>query len=156
MSALKDEVRDGTRWITVEHAHWISTHVQLRDQGCSTLEYLTAVHNSANEFIVVSQLSGASSCIVRTLIEDARIDSVSTVFATAAFHERETKQMFGITFTGLTNDLLAFEGVDERALRKDFALKDRLAVEWPGAVEPDANARRRTSLPPGVFAEWQE
>lgn len=156
MNELKSEVRDGITWITVAPIDWVDTHAELRDQGFTTLEYITAVHNSGDEFIVVSHLSGTGECIVRTVITDARIDSLSEMFAIAEFHEQETRQMFGITFDGLNADELAFEGVASGALRKDFALTNRLSVEWPGAVEPDVNARRRSSLPPGVFAEWQQ
>lgn len=156
MNALKSEDRDGITWITVAPIDWVATHAELRDQGFVTLEYITAVHNIGDEFIVVSHLAGAGERIVRTVITDARIDSLSQMFAIAQFHERETRQMFGITFDGLNTDELVFQGVAPRALRKDFALTDRLAANWPGAVEPDVNARRRPSLPPGVFAEWQQ
>lgn len=138
---------------TVDVQDWVTVHTQLRDSGYA-LDYLTAVHNHDDEFIIVTHLTGTDERIVRTVITDARIDSLSEVFSTAEFHERETRQMFGITFVGLNNQSLAFEGVVEGALRKDFALTERMAVDWPGAVEPDANARRRPSLPPGVFAEW--
>lgn len=156
MNEFKSEARDGITWITVSPMDWIEIHGQLRDEGFTTLEYLTAVHNSGDEFIVVSHLSGDGERIVRTVITDVRIDSLSQMFVIAEFHERETHQMFGITFEGLNNDAPAFAGVAQRALRKDFALNDRLAVSWPGAVELDVNARRRPSLPPGVFAEWTQ
>ena len=155
MSALVDQMRDGVRWITVEPQDWASMHNELRSAGSTTLNYVTAVHNSGDEFIVVSHLTGSTECIVRTVITDARIDSLTELFLIAGFHERETSQMFDITFDGLKDNSLAFEGVTQGALRKDFALTDRMAVAWPGAVEPDANARRRPSLPPGVFEAWQ-
>lgn len=139
---------------TVDAMDWVAVHSQLRDAGYA-LDYLTAVHNHGEEFIVVTHLTGTDERNVRTVITDARIASLSEMFSTAQFHERETRQMFGITFAGLNNEALAFEGVVEGALRKDFALTDRMNVDWPGAVEPDANARRRPSLPPGVFAEWK-
>lgn len=154
MNILNEQNRDGIRWITVEPQEWVSIHAQLRNEGCTTFEYLTAVHNSGEEFIVVSHLNGSTECVVRTVIADARIASLSEFFTVAGFHERETAQMFGITFVELADTSPAFEGVVSGALRKDFALTDRMAVEWPGAVEPDANARRRPSLPPGVFEQW--
>ena len=156
MNAVKSEERDGITWITVAPHDWVATHVELRDSGFATLEYITAVHNAGDEFIVVSHLSGDGERIVRTVISEARIDSLSEMFPIAEFHERETQQMFGIEFIGLSSEAPAFEGVAKFALRKDFALTDRLAVEWPGAVEPDVIARRRPSLPPGVFAEWNK
>lgn len=155
MNVLSEQIRDDVRWITVAVNDWVSTHVELCNHSSIQFDYLTAVHNSGDEFIVVSHLTGDGECIVRTVITEARIDSLSELFAVANFHERETAQMFGITFVGLKDDEPAFEGVTQGALRKDFALTDRMAVQWPGAVEPDVNARRRPSLPPGVFEEWQ-
>ena len=154
MNALAEQIRDGIRWITVDPADWVSIHSQLQDEGFTTLEYVTAIHNSGDEFIVVSHLNGSAECIVRTVITDAHVDSLSELFFIAGFHERETAQMFGITFRGLQDGSDAFQGVVQGALRKDFALTDRMAVAWPGAVEPDANSRRRPSLPPGVFEQW--
>ena len=154
MNIVSEQHREGVRWITVEPQDWVDVHAQIRAEGSATFDYLTAVHNSNDEFIVVSHLHGSTVCVVRTVITDACITSLSHVFAVAEFHERETAQMFGITFQGLGDTSAAFEGVTERALRKDFALTDRMAVQWPGAVEPDVNARRRPSLPPGVFEQW--
>ena len=139
---------------TATTAEWKPVHAEFKAAGY-VLDYVTAVHNAGDEFIIVSHLTGNDEVLVRAIITDARIDSLSDVFPVANFHERETRQMFGIIFDGLTDDRAAFEGVVEGALRKDFALTDRMAVDWPGAVEPDASARRRPSLPPGVFAEWQ-
>ena len=139
---------------TVTPVEWKPFHEELQATGY-VLDYITAVHNSGDEFIVVSHLTGTVEVLVRTIVSDARIDSVAAIFPIANFHERETCQMFGITFDGLDDDRPVFEGVVEGALRKDFALTDRMAADWPGAVEPDAQARRRPSLPPGVFAEWK-
>ena len=63
--------------------------------------------------------------------------------------------MFGIKVIGASSDENAF-AVDFEGfpLRKDFALKTRQETTWPGAVEPDEKARRRPSLPPGVFETW--
>lgn len=139
---------------TIEADEWKFVHKELKTAGY-VLDYITAVHNKGSEFIVASHLTGNDEVLVRTVISEERIDSVTDVYPIANFHERETQQMFGITFAGLEDDRPAFKGVVEGALRKNFVLANRMAVEWPGAVEPDAQARRRPSLPPGVFEEWQ-
>ena len=59
------------------------------------------------------------------------------VFAGANWHERETHEMFGITFDGhpdLRNLYLPgeFEG---HPLRKDFPLLSRMVKPWPGIVD---------------------
>lgn len=65
------------------------------------------------------------------------VASIVPVFAGANWHERETWEMFGITFVGhpdlrhmyLPQD---FEGYP---LRKDFPLLARIVKPWPGIVD---------------------
>ncbi len=101
--------------------------------------------------------------LLRTAVpaDDPRLDSVVSVFPGAAWHERETFEMFGVTFDGhpdLRKLLLAdeFEG---HPLRKDFVLASRVVKDWPGSVEPgqsDSGSTRKRMLPPGVPqpGEW--
>jgi len=59
------------------------------------------------------------------------------VFRGAEWHERETAEMFGVTFgDGSTAALLLPSGFEGAPLRKDFLLTSRLVTEWPGLVEP--------------------
>jgi len=65
------------------------------------------------------------------------IDSIANVYAGANWHERETHEMFGISFAGhpdLRNMYLPtdFEG---HPLRKDFPLLARMVKPWPGIVD---------------------
>jgi len=65
------------------------------------------------------------------------IDSWTSVFAGANWHERETWEMFGIGFNGhpdLRKMYLPadFEG---HPLRKDFPLLARIVKPWPGIVD---------------------
>jgi NADH-quinone oxidoreductase subunit C len=65
------------------------------------------------------------------------IETWSNVYAGANWHERETWEMFGITFAGhpqLTHMYLpsGFEGFP---LRKDFPLLARIVKPWPGIVD---------------------
>jgi NADH-quinone oxidoreductase subunit C len=95
--------------------------------------------------------------------EDAALASIVGVYPGAAWHERETYEMFGVDFPGhpgLTPLLLPpeFEG---HPLRKDFVLASRVAKPWPGAKEPgeshvEGTTRRQPMRPPGVPApgEW--
>jgi NADH-quinone oxidoreductase subunit C len=69
--------------------------------------------------------------------DDLTVDSWSTVYAGADWHERETWEMFGITFRGHPNLIhlylpSAFEGFP---LRKDFPLLARVVKPWPGIVD---------------------
>lgn len=65
------------------------------------------------------------------------LDTWSSVYAGANWHERETHEMFGIVFNGhpdLRNMYLPtdFEGFP---LRKDFPLLARIVKPWPGIVD---------------------
>ncbi len=69
--------------------------------------------------------------------EDAAVDSLVDVFGGAAWHERETHEMFGIDFRGhpqLVKLYLpdAFEGFP---LRKSYPLLSREVKPWPGLVD---------------------
>lgn len=71
------------------------------------------------------------------LPDDLVIDSWLPVYLGANWHERETAEMFGITFAGhpdLRNMYLPmeFEGFP---LRKDFPLLARIVKPWPGIVD---------------------
>jgi NADH-quinone oxidoreductase subunit C len=124
-------------------------------------DWLTAVDAGEEGFEVVAHLWSVrlrQGALIRTVVprEDARLPSLVDVFAGAAWHERETAEMFGITFgnhPGLTKLLLPdeFEG---HPLRKDFVLAARVAKAWPGAKEPGESESgapsRRRIRPPGV------
>jgi NADH-quinone oxidoreductase subunit C len=77
--------------------------------------------------------------IVKVDVDDAHpiLESLHDVYAGANWHERETHEMFGITFDGhpdLRNMYLPmdFEG---HPLRKDFPLLARMIKPWPGIVD---------------------
>jgi NADH-quinone oxidoreductase subunit C len=83
-----------------------------------------------------------------------RLDTVSGVFAGAAWHEREVAELFGVEFIGGDHRRLLlspeFEGTP---LRKDEVLAARTGMSWPGAKEPgesEASPSRRRLVPPGV------
>ncbi len=69
--------------------------------------------------------------------DDLRIATWTRTYAGAAWHERETWEMFGITFEG-NHDLrhlylpTEFEG---HPLRKEFPLLARVVKPWPGIVD---------------------
>ena len=86
--------------------------------------------------------------------DDPRLDSVRSVFAGAAWHEREVAELFGVEFRGGEHRrLLLNPGFEGMLLRKDAVLAARTGMEWPGAKEPgesDASPGRRQMVPPGV------
>jgi NADH-quinone oxidoreductase subunit C len=67
--------------------------------------------------------------------EDPHCPSLSELYAGAAWHERETWELFGIRFDGHPGlvKLLLPEQFEGHPLRKDFPLASRTAKPWPGA-----------------------
>jgi len=131
-------------------------------------DWLSAVDDLDDGFQVVAHLWSTRDkhgLLLRTSVprDGASVPSVVSVYPGAAWHERETHEMFDIDFPGhgeLKPLLLppTFEG---HPLRKDFVLASRVAKAWPGAKEPgeshDPTAAKRAPMrPPGVPApgEW--
>jgi NADH:ubiquinone oxidoreductase subunit C len=159
----------GPEAIDVPADAWVATHEVLRDAvGLTFFDFLTASDELTDGFRVVSHLadfwggSHVDHLLVRTLIPRDKpvLPTLSELYAGANWHERETYEMFGITFEDHPNlqPLLLPDGFDGNPLRKEFILASRVAKPWPGAKEPGesdhapshgAPSRRRT-LPPGV------
>lgn len=84
------------------------------------------------------------------------------VYRGAAWHERETHEMFGIDFVGnpRLDPLLLPPGFTAHPLRKDFVLASRVAKPWPGGKDPadppGGAPARRAMAPPGVPADWEK
>ncbi len=69
--------------------------------------------------------------------EDPSCPTISDLFPTSDWHEREAAELFGIRFEGHPKPvkLLLPEPFEGHPLRKDFPLMTREAKPWPGAVE---------------------
>lgn len=150
----------------VESADWHDAIRTLRDEGYRFFDWLSAVDEHPEGFRLVTHLARLPSegaaldhLLVATYIDRdaAAITSITDVFAGAAWHERETHEMFGIDFGGALEPLLLPEEFEGHPLRKEFVLASRVAKAWPGAKEPgesDADSThspgRRRVKPPGV------
>jgi NADH-quinone oxidoreductase subunit C len=167
--------------VTVEVAStdWSAAAAALRDDpdlDCSFFDWLSA-HDAGPDADVDSglcvvlhvwSLSHRHHVLLRTRVarDHGRLASLVEVWPGAAWHERETFEMFGVVFDGHPNlvPLLLPDGFEGHPLRKDFVLASRVAKSWPGAKEPGESDRdtegaspgRRRMLPPGVPApgEW--
>jgi len=141
----------------VDKSQWVSQALEMKQRGLVRCEWLTATHNRGDSFEISLMLSNedlTESTILSTAVE-ASVDSLTEVYPSVDFHEREVAQMFGVEFIGNNNSAPAFEiELTGFPLRRDFALATRADTQWPGAVEPDETAKRRPSLPPGVMPEW--
>ncbi len=165
--------------LEVTPAEWARGATDLRDQGFTFFDWLTAVDQTddadAPGFDVVLHLLDVGvpralrGHLQRTrLAEGGSLPSLTGVFAGAAWHERETHEMFGLAFDGFDDGtglglrpLLLPDGFEGTPLRKSFVLAARASKPWPGAKEPGegrdtarAPGRRRVQAPGVPPAEW--
>jgi NADH-quinone oxidoreductase subunit C len=155
--------------VDVPVERWADAVRAARGLGYDFFDWLSAVDELAAGYTLVAHvwsIGERRGLLLRTALprEAPAAPSIVDIYPGAAWHERETHEMFGVDFPdhpgGLRPLLLPpeFEGYP---LRKEFVLAARVAKAWPGAKEPgeshDAAAARRAPMrPPGVPApgEW--
>lgn len=149
--------------VDVPPPSWLTALETARDRlGCTYFDWLSAVDEPGTGFRVaahVAALGPVRRLLLRTTVphEAPTLPTAVSVYAGAAWHERETHEMFGVHFEGhpALHHLLLPETFEGHPLRKDFVLAARVAKAWPGAKEPGEAAdhaapKRRQMLPPGV------
>ena len=157
----------GTLTVDVPRERWVAAVTAVRDDpelGLALFDVLTAVDEQEDGFDVVLRLwspAGRHGLVLRARCprDDARVPSLTGVFAGASWHERSVAEMFAIAFDGHPGlvPLLLPAGFSGSPLRKDFVLASRAARAWPGSVEPGQSAEqaaastsRRRQQPTGV------
>ena len=168
---------DETR--VVGAGEWRAALVAARDEGYRFFDWLSAVDRTYDDaapgFDVTAHLLDVSTpgalrgiLLVTRVADGQPLDSVTGVFAGAAWHERETFEMFGIDFTGFDDGsglairpLLLPDGFEGTPLRKSFQLAARASKPWPGGKEPGEGhesakspSRRRVQAPGVPPPEW--
>ena len=157
---------------------WSSSVLALREEGFAFFDFLTAVDETDAEadpgfdlvchLIDPSQPGALRSVLLRTRAADGTaVPSLTPLFTGAAWHERETHEMFGLDFDGFDDGsgrglrpLLLPEGFEGTPLRKSFVLAARASKPWPGAKEPGEGhgegspGRRRVQAPGVPGPEW--
>ncbi|MEV1044535.1 NADH-quinone oxidoreductase subunit C [Streptomyces sp. NPDC049916] len=152
--------------VDVPASDWLTALRTARDElNCRYFDWLSAVDEPGVGFRVCAHVAALGAGAVRRLMvrttvphDAAVLPTAVDVYAGAAWHERETHEMFGVAFDGHPHlvPLLLPEGFEGHPLRKDFVLAARVAKAWPGAKEPGESAeghggpKRRAMLPPGV------
>ncbi|MGW2745214.1 NADH-quinone oxidoreductase subunit C, partial [Streptomyces sp. NPDC001450] len=152
--------------VDVPPSSWLTALETARTTlSCTYFDWLSAVDEPGTGFRVsahVVALAPVRRLLLRTTVphEAPKLPSAVGVYAGAAWHERETHEMFGVDFEGHPGleHLLLPETFEGHPLRKDFVLAARVAKAWPGAKEPGEPAagaahggpKRRQMLPPGV------
>ena len=130
--------------VEVPSASWGTAARLAREElGCNWFDFLTAV-DEPESLVVVCHLARRDPfghLLLRTRLSraEAVVESLADVYAGAAWHERETAEMFGVRFVSAAGEQLEREplllppGFAGHPLRKDFALQARLDRPWPGA-----------------------
>jgi NADH-quinone oxidoreductase subunit C len=161
----------GQLTVDVPAEHWVAAATAARDNCLAGFfDWLSAYDDKAAGLAVVAHVWSVGRCesvMLRTRVarDAGRLPTLTGVWAGAAWHERETFEMFGISFDGHPQlvPLLLPEGFEGNPLRKEFVLASRVAKAWPGQKEPgesdrdlaDPDSARRTRRriqPPGVPA----
>jgi NADH-quinone oxidoreductase subunit C len=152
--------------VDVPDSAWHIAALAARDQlGLDFFDWLSAVDELDEGFAIVMHLWSTAArfgLLLRTRIprEAPQLQSIVDVYSGAAWHERETSEMFGVGFPDQLPHLLLAPEFEGHPLRKDFILASRVAKPWPGAKEPGEGhgdaPRRQAMRPPGVPApgEW--
>lgn len=161
----------GTPCVDVPAAVWADALEHAWRSGYRFLDWLSAVDEpsadppSVDVLAHVAALRPLRRLLLRTRLPAAApvVASATGVWAGAAWHERETHEMFGVDFSAFDDGtgaglrpLLLPDGFEGTPLRKSFQLASRAVKAWPGAKEPGesgterAAPARRKLLPPGV------
>jgi NADH-quinone oxidoreductase subunit C len=132
--------------VDVPVSEWAgSVAIARSDLGCDFFDFLTAVDSTDGPAVIchLVRTDPFDHLLLRAQLdrEQPVVESVAPAYAGAGWHERETAEMFGITFTSggeplSLEPLLLPPGLSGHPLRKDFALQARLDRPWPGAKEP--------------------
>jgi NADH-quinone oxidoreductase subunit C len=132
---------------TVTPARWVEVATFLRDEpdlDCDYFDFLSAVDRTPKDggFEVVAHVTSIRHnhhCRLRVAAgaDEPRVPTLSGVWAGANWCERETWELFGITFEGHPHlvKLVLSEQFEGFPMRKSFALMSREAKPWPGNVE---------------------
>jgi len=144
--AVEPDISFGLLTATVAPAHYRRVAELVRhdrELACNFFDFLCGVDEEALGIGVVLHVYSTSHhhhVQVRSVVprEGGRLPTVHDLWAGADWHERETAELFGVTFDGHPNlaKLLLPEEFEGFPLRKEFALLAREAKPWPGAKEP--------------------
>ncbi|MEU6249351.1 NADH-quinone oxidoreductase subunit C [Glycomyces sp. NPDC047010] len=164
---VAETTADGARAVAdVPPATWHESVRTCRDVlGCDFFDWLSAVDEGDEGLRLVAHLWSIAEkrgVLLRAMLTGPSAPTVTDLYPGADWHERETREMFGLDFPGHPNPaplLLApeFEG---HPLRKDFVLASRVVKPWPGAKEPGEGhgtvRKRAPKRPPGVPEDWMQ
>ena len=140
------EVQYGHIWATVEPSRVVDVVRTLRtdpELACTYLTFLSAVDWQEQGFEVIVVLysvdyNNTVGLKVPLPAENPGMPTITGIFRSADWHERETHEMFGIHFEGHPNLTKLYLPPDfvGHPLLKSFKLASRVYKPWPGAKDP--------------------
>lgn len=141
--AFEDRFGHPVVTVAVERYHELVTF--LRDEpdlACDYCDFTAGVDRGEQGIEIVTHVFSTThrhNVRVKVILPAGRLvcPTISDIYPTANWHERETMEMFGVTFEGhpMPVRLLLPEPFEGHPMRKDFELMSRVAKPWPGAVE---------------------
>ena len=90
----------------IDRADWLSVLTELHADGFSYLDVLTGLDRGSDVEVLAHVVDVSAGLlraeVVTTLVPgvDAHVSSVAARYPAAAWHERETAEMFGVRFDG--------------------------------------------------------
>jgi NADH-quinone oxidoreductase subunit C len=131
--------------VTVSIGRYHELMTFLRDEpelACDYCDFTTGVDRGEDGVEIVTHVVSTTHrhhvrVKVRLPVDAPACPSIADLYPTANWHERETMEMFGVTFEGHPQPvgLLLPEPFEGHPLRKDFPLMSRVVKPWPGAAE---------------------
>ena len=163
-TGLESEISPDMVTVTVPPQAWVTALACARGElDCDFFDWLTGVDELDAGVAVVAHvysLAGRHHLMLRTVLPgEPSLATATGIYRGAAWHERETHEMFGVLFEGHPglDPLLLPDGFEPAPLRKNFVLAARRDRDWPGAKEPGetggARVRRRPP-PPAIHDGW--
>jgi NADH-quinone oxidoreductase subunit C len=131
--------------VTIAPERYRELAMFLRDEpafACDYCDFTSAVDHGEDGLEIVTHLYSTTRrhnirVKVRLAADGLVCQTLSDIYPTANWHERETMEMFGVTFEGhpMPVRLLLHEPFEGHPLRKDFELMSRVVKPWPGEAE---------------------
>lgn len=144
------EVNFGHVWATVEPSRIVDAVRTLREDpelACAYFTFLSAVDWEDQGFEVIVMLYSVAftntvGLKVPLPAQNPSMPTITGVFRSADWHERECHEMFGINFEGHPNLVKLYLPPDfvGHPLLKSFKLASRVFKPWPGAKDPSEAA----------------
>ena len=138
----------------IDPVNWADEVSALQAQGYSFFDFLTAYERDGAIEVIARVLDPGrkhSQLLVTKVDTDQKsVASISRVYPGSVWHERETAEMFGINFIGLSDNrpLLRRSMIGRPPLLKSSVLAARMLKPWPG--QPS----HRKQQPIGVVDDW--